>query len=119
LPLAATDEQKRPVSFRAVARLRETIGLAAAQTALTTISAQLDKERPTPRSWGAKLQHFAEQRVNPGPRRALLVLLGAVGFVLLLACANAANLLLARAANRQGEIAIRLALGAGRGCLVR
>ena len=104
-----------------VARLGPNVSLqdARAQLALIGSSIAAEIEHEGDYQWSAIARQLHEARIDPSARRAQLLLLGAVGFVLLMACANLVNLLLARASSRRREIAIRLSVGSTRGRLVR
>lgn len=116
VPLAPTaDETRRGnYSFFAIGRLRSGVSIDHARAEMTAIERRLEQQYPDSNTGiGISLILTQEQTVKE-IRPALLVLLGAVVFMLLIACANIANLLLARAAARQKEIAIRTALGSNR-----
>lgn len=106
--------------FGSFARLKRGVTLKQAQGQMDAIAAHIARDYPdSNKGWGIGLDPLSETLTSPEMRQSLYVLLAAVGAVLLIGCANLANLTLARGTAREREVAIRLSLGAGRWALVR
>jgi putative ABC transport system permease protein len=121
-PLLEDDVRRRRdnMIWLSIARLRPGVPLAQARARVATIADRVAQEHPESRKgWTTDLIPAREYLVEPELRTGMFVLLGGAGFVLLIACVNLANLLLARGADRARELALRSALGASRARLVR
>jgi putative ABC transport system permease protein len=122
LPLALTEEQLATGGPRlnVMGRLADGVSLEQANASLNAVFAALERTRSEPRTgWSVSVEPFRNNFVRDSTKRGVWLLLGAVAFLLLIACVNVANLLLARGTARQRELAIRTSMGATSGAIMR
>ena len=122
----------RPLAFRpsnmtrdfhwmiSFARLKDAVTLAQARANMDAIGKRIENDFPASnKGWGVVVEPYAETLINPQARTIILLLLSSTGFLLLIGCANLANLALARGVSREREVVVRASLGAGRWDLIR
>jgi predicted permease len=120
LPAAITDQPRQSRGYGAFGRLRDGVTIEQARVELKAIGAKLAADHPTTnKDLAPTADRFSDRIVGDQLRTLFWTLMGSVGFVLLIACSNVANLLLSRAAHRSNEISVRVAMGASRWHVVR